>query len=905
MLFKSVRSKISAFLIFSMLASTFLPVLASGAEAEFKDIAESYAQREIMSLAEAGIISGYEDGYFQPRKEMTRAELAKIIALTMGLKENANKAVMFKDVDATSWYAGYVGSLVEHGIAQGTSETSFSPDAKVTREELVVFFIRALGLENAANQAAVELNLSDIAYISSWAKADVLLAFQLGLANGIENSDGTLRFDPKNNAERQALARLAYEISINKAKFVDRVRESGDKKATSTEEAVTATELPTVSNILAVDNTSVEVTFGKSVESADKADFTFDNGLNVTQADIDAGDKSAVLLTTTAQMENVKYKLFYKGKDTGKTVFGVAAPVSGGSSSDSGSDSSDLRLPSVVTDGDNVTINEPGVTLSDMVIAGDLIISKSVGNGEVYLKNVTVKGKTYVYGGGENSIHLENAVMLTVIVDKKDGTVRLVASGKTVVQEMVLQTGAKVETNNGTSINNVTLSNELPSGTRITLSGGFETVNVNASGIKIELPSGSIQNVNVASNAGGTVMQTSSESTIVKMILNAAVSILGQGTIKDATINAAGVTMDKAPTNMTVGNDVPIDTPINIGGCENTVAFRPTVENLVVNVGEAVYATSPRDGVMYLVPYSIKVPAANDDKGVAEQIPYLDAAVAAGAAKKATVQTGVRTWFETTASMINSNSNIYYRLFVIDKNMQVSSTVTNIVVLADGKTPLSMLTSSISSTAGYKSVTILYNRDIMFVPGKNPAETVTFSAYGKPDRYLDMSEITIDRNKLILRPKQPVASKQFGYRIASGIVQTLDGNFKSIALDITNLSTSGTLEMVSPGLVCKKVTAKVGTVLKFKASSNSVSKQESNRQDTVYLLLNDMIASGYSSLDRPKFDEQVAKGFGRKVSLTGDGSAQEYEIDTSNLPALTYRLVLVFGGPSITVELTE
>ncbi|WP_091172770.1 S-layer homology domain-containing protein [Paenibacillus sp. 1_12] len=47
-----------------------------------KDISGSYAQKEIRSLVDNGIISDYEDGSFQPAKAMSRAELAKIIVLS-------------------------------------------------------------------------------------------------------------------------------------------------------------------------------------------------------------------------------------------------------------------------------------------------------------------------------------------------------------------------------------------------------------------------------------------------------------------------------------------------------------------------------------------------------------------------------------------------------------------------------------------------------------------------------------------------------------------------------------------------------------------------------------------------------------------------------------------------------
>ncbi|MBD0383262.1 S-layer homology domain-containing protein [Paenibacillus sedimenti] len=225
MLFNAVRRKLSTILVFALLLSTFMPLSAFGAAAQFQDIADSYAQKEIQTLVESGIISGYEDHSFQPKKAMTRAELAKIIVLSLGLKESADKAAPFKDVDANSWYRGFVGALVESGITQGTSAATFSPDSKVTREELVVFFIRAFGLEDTAKKLPVDAKLSDVSDVSEWAKAHVSLAFKMGFVNGVEGANGTLKFNPKDQAERQALARLAYEFKANTSKYVEKANE--------------------------------------------------------------------------------------------------------------------------------------------------------------------------------------------------------------------------------------------------------------------------------------------------------------------------------------------------------------------------------------------------------------------------------------------------------------------------------------------------------------------------------------------------------------------------------------------------------------------------------------------------------------------------------------------------------
>ncbi len=79
----------------------------------------------------------------------------------------------------------------------------------------------------------------------------------------------------------------------------------------------------------------------------------------------------------------------------------------------------------------NLTINRADVTLKDVTIEGNLILAPGIGDGDVLLDNVTVKGETLVAGGGENSIIFRNTTLTTVIVYKKNGKVRVVAEGDT------------------------------------------------------------------------------------------------------------------------------------------------------------------------------------------------------------------------------------------------------------------------------------------------------------------------------------------------------------------------------------------------------------------------------------------------------------------------------------------
>jgi hypothetical protein len=547
---RRMKASISKFLVFFMVFSSLALVpVGTGNAAEAKtaltDVSNSYAKAEIEALAAAGVIGGYEDGSFRPTKAMTRAELAKIIVLSSSLQENADKAAPFTDVASNAWYRGYVGALVASGITQGTSPTSFSPDALVTREELVVFFIRALGLEEKASKLALDVKLSDLDSVSKWATAHVSLGFKLGFVQGIQNNDGTVRFSPKDSAERQALARLAYEFTKNKSALVAKA----DTLSSNTVDVANAV----ITGFISTSNTTVEVTFDKPFTNVIATDFTFDGGLTVVSASLKPGFDKVVVLTTSSQTGGTIYKLSYKGEDTGKTLTGttvatvatVAASLgnsSGGSGSSGNSPSAQVFNTAGVygpasgtqTITGDVTIASKDVIFKNTIVTGNLVITQAVGDGDVTLDNVQVRGVTTVSGGGRNSIHLNNTVLVSVIVNRATGVVRIVVEGATTVQQITLQSSSILEESGatGTGFSNVTASNSMPANSSVSLIGTFETVDLNATNFVVQLGAG---------------------TQLSNLILNAATSVLGTGVIQNATINTNQALFETTPTNVTVG----------------------------------------------------------------------------------------------------------------------------------------------------------------------------------------------------------------------------------------------------------------------------------------------------------------------------------------------------------------
>ncbi|TBL68324.1 S-layer homology domain-containing protein [Paenibacillus thalictri] len=554
------RSILSVVLVFVLLFSILTPAMASeAAAAEFEDIHDSYAQKEIQSLVDTGVISGYEDGSFQPNKAMSRAELAKIIALSLGLKENAEKGSVFNDVDRDGWYNGFVGALVETGITQGTSETTFAPDAKVTREELVVFFIRAMGLEETAGKLPVVAQLSDFNEVSSWAQAPLSLAFKIGFVNGIENADGSLRFSPRNHAERQALARLAYEFKTNKAKYIDKAKE-----------LVHSAEFA-VSSVNAVNNSTIEVTFNREILAFDATDFTFDNGLSILKVELKSDSKSVIVLTTSAQTEGTVYKLSYKGKDTGKMFTGLAAASFGGGGGGGGGSGtitndnpakSDLDKLNSGGTYDSLTITASGTAgpsdgTGKTIVTGTLTLNPGA-SGEITLQNV-VAANIVVASGSPNSIKLANTMITTlrVAAANQPNPVRIESLAGSEVTNTDIQSKVIMESTAG-SLGMIKIGSGAQ-GQEIELRGtikGDVTVEGQGATIKLAPPKDggttSVANLNVGTNATIAMNAGVSLDQVTITGSNTNIALAGEGEIRSVTVSseAEGATLNLASTHI-------------------------------------------------------------------------------------------------------------------------------------------------------------------------------------------------------------------------------------------------------------------------------------------------------------------------------------------------------------------
>ena len=199
------RTRLLSLLLAVSMMIGMLTIGASGADSTFADDTGtgtwSWASDAIYECYEEGIINGYTDGTYLPDSNLTRAEAAKIIALTYGLSSDASSS-SFSDVSDSHWALAYIEACVEAGIISGYTDGTFLPEQNVTRAEMAQMIAAASGLSSDAETSS----FSDVS--SGWALAYIEACVEAGIITGY--SDGT--FLPENGITRAEAATIISRV---------------------------------------------------------------------------------------------------------------------------------------------------------------------------------------------------------------------------------------------------------------------------------------------------------------------------------------------------------------------------------------------------------------------------------------------------------------------------------------------------------------------------------------------------------------------------------------------------------------------------------------------------------------------------------------------------------------------
>ncbi|WP_282936875.1 S-layer homology domain-containing protein [Paenibacillus sp. RC67] len=174
----------------------------------FGDMSNHWAKADVELLASKLVVKGMTDTSFTPDNRITRAEFAAILVRGLGLSEN--NAAKFNDLKANDWYAGVVGAAAKAGLVDGFEDGTFKPDANVTREQMAVMVARAMKLANKQSAADIKAldKFADQTSISGWAKDATAQALNAGIINGMTERT----FVPADNATRAEAAVMVKRL---------------------------------------------------------------------------------------------------------------------------------------------------------------------------------------------------------------------------------------------------------------------------------------------------------------------------------------------------------------------------------------------------------------------------------------------------------------------------------------------------------------------------------------------------------------------------------------------------------------------------------------------------------------------------------------------------------------------
>ncbi|NQX63730.1 S-layer homology domain-containing protein [Paenibacillus qinlingensis] len=390
---------------------------------------------------------------------------------------NASAATNITDIKG-HWAEADIEEWLEQGVVTGYPDQTFQPERNVTRGEFVALVNRAFQFSETQPITFTDVNSTD------WVYREVQKAVARGYIDGF--SDNSFRSD-------QSITRQETSVMISRILRL----ESKDAKAVKLgkdSDSIASWGQAAISNLL--DN---------GIMSLDIEEM-FHPNRSITRAE------SLVSLKRALSWSRVVYdKSGNYGEDT-------------------------LKI-----EPKDVIISAPGVTLMNMHILGDLVISKEVGDGEAYLDKVQVDGVTRIEGGGKNSIHIQDSQLGTLSVNRLKQAVRIVAEGITVIRDAQVLSSAILEEHEikGEGFIQLTILPE-PSGGQsrsISVSGDFQSIRLNADIQELQILTGNIENLYIAEELKNPTIVLNKDASIQTLDAKSKSKISGEGTIHHVNLS--------------------------------------------------------------------------------------------------------------------------------------------------------------------------------------------------------------------------------------------------------------------------------------------------------------------------------------------------------------------------------
>ncbi len=191
----------------------------------FPDVTEAtypWALEAIESMAEEGIIKGYETGKFEPAKTVSKLESLVLVSRILGFNDDGNKAL------ATAAWDIYGDTISDYELNFGENEVAYlmvkgvltadeldeylsehSRNDGLKRYEVAIVLTKALNAtSDLTNESVDELSFEDNSDIPASAKKFVAYMVKIGLMKGMDGN----RFAPNDSVTRAQAALMLYNM---------------------------------------------------------------------------------------------------------------------------------------------------------------------------------------------------------------------------------------------------------------------------------------------------------------------------------------------------------------------------------------------------------------------------------------------------------------------------------------------------------------------------------------------------------------------------------------------------------------------------------------------------------------------------------------------------------------------
>lgn len=177
-----------------ILALSLMPsAFAAEGVGGFTDVPSgAWYTEELAYALENGYVSGTSASSFSPDANVSRAQFVTMLGRMLDVNTADYTAKKFDDVDPSSWYGPYVSWAAEKGYVNGVSKTAFAPNNNITFQEMGVI------LSNYIDKSGVVLTPSstfsgyaDFGSVSPWAQSSMMVMAMYDLLP--VSADGAVR----------------------------------------------------------------------------------------------------------------------------------------------------------------------------------------------------------------------------------------------------------------------------------------------------------------------------------------------------------------------------------------------------------------------------------------------------------------------------------------------------------------------------------------------------------------------------------------------------------------------------------------------------------------------------------------------------------------------------------------